>query len=529
MGLDFSPFATGGAAARADSFTRLDPKFATGVHGLTSAARAAGIPLQITSAYRSPPVQAQIVADGMAKYGLGNRADAWRADVARLGPEAAGRQWRPEMREAGLTRFIAMPGGSQHQRGTAVDFAMNGSLIRDANSPAAQFIRNNAEQYGLSVPMSWEPWQVEPVGSRVRKSTKGAPQMAMQPTQPQGLLGQFGIQRQDPTAQGETALPFYQRGKFNNTMGNLAMAFNSLRQRPDENIPRIVAGNRATREQAGMQTRTVEWLRSQPGGERFAEMAEAMGPQSALQAYQQSRAQPDQTSGMQNYQFLVSQGVDPAEALARAFGKGGVTVNTGTQESAFQKKTGEFQAQETSEIVAAGAAAQRASGQLDVLEEALRDSPSGAQAVFVNSAGRLGIELEGATNLQVAEAIISQLVPAQRPPGSGVMSDADLALFKRSLPELINTREGNQQIINTMRAVGQYDMARGQIARQLQQGKLDFTEAAEAYIALGNPLQRYRDIAAQAAQAQALTQSASNAGVTQTLWDNMTPEERSAF
>lgn len=534
MGLDFSPFATGGAAARADSFTRLDPKFATGVHGLTSAARAAGIPLQITSAYRSPPVQAQIVADGMAKYGLGNRADAWRADVARLGPEAAGRQWRPEMREAGLTRFIAMPGGSQHQRGTAVDFALNGSLIRDANSPAAQFIRNNAEQYGLSVPMSWEPWQVEPVGSRVRKSTKGAPQMAMQPTQPQGLLGQFGIQRQDPTAQGETALPFYQRGKFNNTMGNLAMAFNSLRQTPDENIPRIIAGNRSTREQDVANNRTVEWLSSQPGGERFAGLVESVGAAGALQAYQQAQAQAQalaqaQTSGMQNYKFLVSQGVDPAKAVARAFGKGGVTVNTGTQEGSFQKETGKFQAKETSEIVAAGAAAQRASGQLDVLEEALRDSPSGAQAVFVNSAGRLGIELEGATNLQVAEAIISQLVPAQRPPGTGVMSDADLALFKRSLPELINTREGNQQIINTMRAVGQYDMARGQIARQLQQGKLDFTEAAEAYTALGNPLQRYRDIAAQAAQAQALTQSAINAGVTQTLWDNMTTKERSAF
>ena len=177
MNLDFSPYAVGGAAARADSFTRLDPNFATGVYGLTQAAHAAGIPLQITSAYRSPPTQARIVADGMAKYGLGDRADAWRADVARLGPVAAGQQWRPEMREAGLTRFIAMPGGSQHQRGTAVDFALNGSLIRDADSPAAQFIRNNAQQYGLSVPMSWEPWQAEPIGNAGRIT--GAPQATM--------------------------------------------------------------------------------------------------------------------------------------------------------------------------------------------------------------------------------------------------------------------------------------------------------------------------------------------------------------
>lgn len=138
MNLDFSPYATGGAAARADSFTRLDPNFATGVYGLTQAAHAAGIPLQITSAYRSPELQAQLYASALERYGS---------------PQAA-------------RRWVAPPGRSQHNYGTAVDFALNGSLLRDADSPAAQFIRNNAEQYGLSVPMDWEPWQVEPVGSR---------------------------------------------------------------------------------------------------------------------------------------------------------------------------------------------------------------------------------------------------------------------------------------------------------------------------------------------------------------------------
>lgn len=155
--------------------------------------------------------------------------------------------------------------------------------------------------------------------------------MAMQPTQPQGLLGQLGIQRRDPTAQGETALPFYQRDRFGNTMGNLAMAFNSLRQRPDENIPRIVTGQRAAREQDVANNRTVEWLSSQPGGERFAGLVESVGAAAALQAYQQSRAQPDQTSAMQNYQFLLSQGTPPSEALERSFGDGGVTINTGDQ------------------------------------------------------------------------------------------------------------------------------------------------------------------------------------------------------
>jgi flagellar protein FlgJ len=281
-------------------------------------------------------------------------------------------------------------------------------------------------------------------------------------------------------------------------MGNLAMAFNSLRQNPDENIPRIITGQRATREQDAANNRTVEWLSSQPGGERFAGLVESVGAAGALQAYQQSQAQPDQTSAMQNYQFLLAQGVPPSEAIERSFGDGGVTVNTGDPSTPFERATAAQLADETSDVVIAGATAQRSLGQIDVLEEQLLNSPSGAEAAFVSFAGDLGIALEGADAVQAANAIISQLVPSQRPPGSGQMSDADLALFKRSLPRLINTPGGNQRIISTMRAIGEYDMARGQIARQLQLGQLDFTAAAAAYDALGNPLELYRTTRGQA-------------------------------
>lgn len=137
-GYNWGRYAVGGAASRPDSFTGLQPEFASGVYRMVQDAHAAGIPLQITSAYRSPEVQAQLYQNALAKYGS---------------PEAA-RKW------------VAPPGRSQHNKGTAVDFAINGSLIRDANSPAAQWIRANAARYGLAVPMDWEPWQVEPMGSR---------------------------------------------------------------------------------------------------------------------------------------------------------------------------------------------------------------------------------------------------------------------------------------------------------------------------------------------------------------------------
>ena len=134
---DWSKFAVGGAM-RPDSFTGLEPGFASGVHAMTTAAHAAGIPLQITSAYRSPEGQAKLYEEALAKYGS---------------PEAA-RKW------------VAPPGKSQHNHGRAVDFAVDGSLLRDPESDAAKWIKANAAQYGLHVPMEWEPWQVEMQGSR---------------------------------------------------------------------------------------------------------------------------------------------------------------------------------------------------------------------------------------------------------------------------------------------------------------------------------------------------------------------------
>lgn len=162
--MDWSPFAVGGAASRSDSFTGLQPEFAAAIYRMVQDAHAAGIPLQITSAYRSPEVQAQLYDAAIQKYGS---------------PEAA-RKW------------VAPPGKSRHNSGTAVDFAVNGSLLRDANDPAARWIAENAAKYGLSVPMDWEPWQVEPSGSRGMD-----PQTPTQPqSRPQNALAGYSGQPQ---------------------------------------------------------------------------------------------------------------------------------------------------------------------------------------------------------------------------------------------------------------------------------------------------------------------------------------------
>jgi hypothetical protein len=104
----------------------------------------------------------------------------------------------------------------------------------------------------------------------------------------------------------------------------------------------------------------------------------------------------------------------------------------------------------------------------------------------------MGIKLEGADNLERANAILSKLVPSQRPVGSGTMSDADLALFKASLPRLLNTRDGNAAITRDMRAIAEYNVQMGQIAKELGLGRITEDVATERFRAVYNPLEKYR-------------------------------------
>jgi hypothetical protein len=168
--IDWSRYAVGGAAARPDSFTGLNKDYAAAIAQMLLAAEAELGPdaLKITSAYRSPELQAQLFDAAVAKYGS---------------PEAA-RKW------------VAPPGQSMHNKGLAVDFAgPSGGLLRDPKSPEAQWIAQNAARFGLAVPMSWEPWQVELAGARGGASVS-MPDMPMSMGQPAPMMGQ--MPQEDP-------------------------------------------------------------------------------------------------------------------------------------------------------------------------------------------------------------------------------------------------------------------------------------------------------------------------------------------
>lgn len=147
-------------------------------------------------------------------------------------------------------------------------------------------------------------------------------------------------------------------------------------------------------------------------------------------------------------------------------------------------------ATQTTDLIGAGMNAQSNNIRLGELENVLATAPQGMQGNFVQMAGSLGLPVEGASEIQAAQALINQMVPGQRPAGSGTMSDADLALFKASLPAIINQPGGNQKILSTMKAINEYTIAQAEIAQAVANRQLTPAQGRELSMKVPNPLAR---------------------------------------
>lgn len=164
----------------------------------------------------------------------------------------------------------------------------------------------------------------------------------------------------------------------------------------------------------------------------------------------------------------------------------------GAGETEFAKKAGAEAATQFSTVANQGTAASRSLVELENLETLLSNVETGGTAAIKDYLGSLGIATEGLGDIQAVNAAISRLVPAQRPAGSGTMSDADLLLFKNSLPSLINQPGGNQTIIETIRAINEYDVAASIIAGQALDGEITQAEARKRLRELPNPLADFK-------------------------------------
>lgn len=65
--------------------------------------------------------------------------------------------------------------GSNHLHGRAVDLTYNGARLDRAPQEVRDWVHQNAANYGLRFPMSWEPWHIEPSGGAAGGGTTVVP------------------------------------------------------------------------------------------------------------------------------------------------------------------------------------------------------------------------------------------------------------------------------------------------------------------------------------------------------------------
>jgi len=260
-------------------------------------------------------------------------------------------------------------------------------------------------------------------------------------------------------------------------------------------LPELRGGGEAIRKSgaarvaAGNKNKTIEMLRAR-GRDDLADMLKR-GMISGTDAASQMLATPKEKGRVVDAsvlrQMFPGAKIDDGlynlkpDGTANKIGGGGVSVQNviGSGEKKFEEKFAELDAKALADVAGVGATASRSLAQIGRLEALLSNIDSGMGASIQQFAGNFGIQTDGLDDIQAASALINALVPAQRPPGSGPMSDADLELFKQSLPRIINTPGGNQIIINTMRGLAEYDAEGARIVQRLRKKEITQAEAFE--------------------------------------------------
>ena len=221
----------------------MDPIFRGRLEQMLKAAPGGG--LSVFSGYRSPERQKQLYDAAVRKYGS---------------PEAA-RKW------------VAPPGRSQHNHGTAAD-------LKYASPEVRQWAHENAPKYGLQFRMGHEPWHVEPM----KNWTGGASaQMAsMSPSQVPSA----------PVPQRST-VPSAPVPQFSASMGTAMTGFG----RPPQ-APQMTAGVNPMQGAPGMPPSSAPGLAGlfggpKAGGNPMAGIAEAlMGGMGGMARPQQQQMAP---------------------------------------------------------------------------------------------------------------------------------------------------------------------------------------------------------------------------------------------
>jgi len=168
----------------------------------------------------------------------------------------------------------ATPMGAYQVVGNTLKMAKRGLGLRgdELMTPALQD-RIGRYIYDKQGTGAWAGYKGPAYGPANAKQ-EAAPMLPAQQQGPRGLLEQFGLQKMQPGAAGETGQKFYQRDSFKDAAGRMALAFNSLRLNPDPNLAGMVADVRNQRTEKNARNKTVEYLRAN-GMSQYADMIEA--------------------------------------------------------------------------------------------------------------------------------------------------------------------------------------------------------------------------------------------------------------
>ena len=248
---------------------------------------------------------------------------------------------------------------------------------------------------------------------------------------------------------------------------------------PELRAGEAIRARGAQRQATATKNKTVEYLRRM-GYDDYADAVEggsigAKDIMNALVSKSLETPKDTRTAGMKEYAEAVKDGfkgtfLDYKTAISKA---GATSISMGKGPDEFAK----LDAKTLSEVAQTGAAAKRNIARINRLESLLANVPTGMTANLKQLAGNFGVATEGLSDIQAAQGLINSLVPEQRPAGSGPMSDADLELFKQSLPRIVNQPNGNQIIINTMRGIAQYDAMGAEIVQKYRSGEITSAEA----------------------------------------------------
>jgi hypothetical protein len=229
----------------------------------------------------------------------------------------------------------------------------------------------------------------------------------------------------------------------------------------------------------------------------------------AQERFEWEKNKPQTTDDTTEYNMYVQQATAAGEQpipfrdwmlQMRKAGASNVSVDTGAdgaEDAKFYAGMDEAEAKRWGSIIEGAPLVYRTGQQLGILEQQLAQAPQGAQGAWTAAAGQFGIPLDGLDEVQAAQATINALVPQQRPPGSGTMSDADLALFKGSLPQIINQPGGNALIMETLKAINAYDQQLVAITDQLASREITRGEARKRMREIPNPIDVYKQRSAQ--------------------------------